>query len=107
MNIDAIQGLPPLSASPAITPLQGLVETKSPEALPKTDFGSLLSLGLSKVNGDLLMDQHHLQQLALGEGANLHQIMMGLEESRISFQFLMQVRSRVLEAYQDISKMQI
>lgn len=107
MNIDAIQGLAPLTASPAFTPLQGLVQTKVSESWTPSDFGSLLAQGLNKVNGDLLTEQHHLQQLALGEGANLHQIMMGLEESRISFQFLMQVRSRFLEAYQDISKMQI
>jgi flagellar hook-basal body complex protein FliE len=32
---------------------------------------------------------------------------MRLEESRLSFQLLMQVRNRLLEAYQDVMKMQI
>jgi flagellar hook-basal body complex protein FliE len=45
--------------------------------------------------------------LAVGNAENLHQIMIRLEESRLSFQLLMQVRGRLLEAYQDVMKMQI
>jgi flagellar hook-basal body complex protein FliE len=48
-----------------------------------------------------------LQRLATGDVQNLHQVMIGLEESRLSFQLFMQVRNRMLEAYQDIMKMQI
>jgi flagellar hook-basal body complex protein FliE len=33
--------------------------------------------------------------------------MVRLEESRISFQLFMQVRNRLLEAYQDVMKMQL
>jgi flagellar hook-basal body complex protein FliE len=33
--------------------------------------------------------------------------MVNLEESRLSFQLMMQVRSRCCEAYQDVMRMQI
>jgi flagellar hook-basal body complex protein FliE len=48
-----------------------------------------------------------LQQLATGDAQNLHQVMIRLEESRLSFQLLMQVRGRLLDAYQDVMKMQV
>jgi flagellar hook-basal body complex protein FliE len=76
-------------------------------AVARSDFGQLISRGLGVVNQQLLASQVDLQRLATGDVQNLHQIMIRLEESRLSFQLLLQVRSRVLEAYQDILKMQV
>lgn len=70
-------------------------------------FGQLVSDGLQGVNQALLASQTDLQELAVGNAQNLHQIMMRLEESRLSFQLLVQVRGRLLEAYQDVMKMQV
>lgn len=70
-------------------------------------FGSLVSQGLESVNQQLLSSQNELQELAAGHVQNLHQVMMHLEESSLSFQLMMQVRGRLLEAYQDVMKMQI
>lgn len=74
---------------------------------PTQSFGQLVSQGLSQVNQQLLASQTDLQHLALGDAQNLHQIMINMEETRMSFQLVMQVRSRLLEAYQDLMKMQI
>ncbi|MDP9933676.1 flagellar hook-basal body complex protein FliE [Variovorax paradoxus] len=70
-------------------------------------FGQLVTNGIAQVNSQLASSQVDLQKLALGDAQNLHQIMINLEESRLSFQLMMQVRSRLLEAYQDIMKMPI
>ena len=74
---------------------------------PSSSFSQLVSEGVSKVNQQLLGSQQDLQTLAMGDAQNLHQIMIRLEESRLSFQLMMQVRNRLLESYQDIMKMQI
>lgn len=99
-SIEAIQALLPAMGASAAT------------AAPVADaagvpFGQLVSQGLQSVNQDLVSSQADLQQLALGNAQNLHQIMMHLEESRLSFQLLMQVRNRLLDAYQDVMKMQV
>ncbi|MES2938215.1 MAG: flagellar hook-basal body complex protein FliE [Pseudomonadota bacterium] len=70
-------------------------------------FGELFSQGLAQVNENLLAGQADLQRLATGDIQNLHQVMVRLEESRLSFQLALQVRNRLLEAYQDVMKMQI
>jgi flagellar hook-basal body complex protein FliE len=54
-----------------------------------------------------MVNQKDLQALASGKVDNLHDVMIRLEESRVSFQLMMQVRARLLEAYQDIMKMQV
>ena len=70
-------------------------------------FGTMVTQGLQQVNEQLLATQGDLQALAVGDVQNLHQVMIRMEESRISFQLMMQVRNRLLEAYQDVMKMQL
>ena len=38
---------------------------------------------------------------------NLHQVMLSLEDAKLSFQLMVQVRNKLLEAYQDILRMQV
>jgi flagellar hook-basal body complex protein FliE len=74
---------------------------------PAEGFVGLVVSGLKEVNRQLTASQVDLQKLAVGDAASLHQVMVGLEEARLSFQLLMQVRSRLLEAYQDVTRMQV
>jgi len=78
-----------------------------PVAAPAGQCGDMVNQGLTGVNQQLLVSQTDLQQLAAGDVQNLHQVMIRLEESRLSFQLLLQVRNRLLEAYQDVMKMQV
>ena len=96
--VQASQFLPPSSQIPG-------ADGAAPGAAG--DFSQLVSQGLQNVNGQLLVSQTDLQRLALGDAQNLHQIMIRLEESRLSFQLMMQVRNRLLESYQDVMKMSI
>ena len=93
-NAQSLQGAAPVMAGDSAAPVAGA-------------FGQLVSDGLSRINGQLIGSQVDLQKLATGDAQNLHQIMINLEESRVSFQLMMQVRNRLLEAYQDIMKMPI
>lgn len=76
-------------------------------SVASSGFGTMVSQALGEVNQQLLASQTDLQQLAVGDVQNLHQIMIRLEESRLSFQLFLQVRNRLLEAYQDVMKMQV
>jgi flagellar hook-basal body complex protein FliE len=71
------------------------------------DFSAWLAGSLGRVNQDLVRADEGLQQLASGETQNLHQVMIALEEARIGVQLLVQVRNRLLDAYQDILRMQV
>jgi flagellar hook-basal body complex protein FliE len=70
-------------------------------------FSTRVGEGLQALNQDLLTSQVDLQRLAVGDASNLHEVMVRLEESRLGLQLMLQVRNRVLEAYQDVMRMQI
>lgn len=100
-----------ISAPPAIEPSMALPSLGNAQVgdlkAQGPGFSDLVTQGLQQVNQQLLASQTDLQQLAVGNVQNLHQIMIRLEESKLSFQLMMQVRSRLLEAYQDVMKMQL
>jgi flagellar hook-basal body complex protein FliE len=99
MIVEAIQALGPQDE--VAPPL------RAPAAAALPDFAQRISEGLQGMNQQLLANQVDLQQLAAGQVHNLHEVMVRLEESRISLQLLLQVRNRVLEAYQDVMRMQV
>lgn len=76
-------------------------------ANPTPSFANWLTDTVNATNEQLLGADHALQQLASGQVANLHQTMLALEQAKLSFQFLEQVRNRLMSAYQDILREQI
>jgi len=47
-----------------------------------------------------------VSNLLHGGGADLNQVMVAVEKADVSFQLMMQVRNKIVSAYQDIEKMQ-
>jgi flagellar hook-basal body complex protein FliE len=112
MSIEAIGFLPPttpFAPSSPLAPPDGLWSEviSAPATRGASDFGKWFTAQMQKVNGEIEVADRQLQALATGEAQNLHQVMISLEEARLSFQTLMQVRNRVLEAYQDVMRMQV
>lgn len=102
MSTEAIQALAAHDEVPG-----SLSAARPSAASGSLSFGQLVSEGLQGVNRQLMASQTDLQQLAVGEAPSLHDVMIRLEESRISFQLALQVRGRLLEAYQDVMRMQV
>ena len=48
-----------------------------------------------------------LNDVATGQAGSLHQVMLKMEETRMQFELFMQARNKVLEAYQEVMRMQI
>lgn len=70
-------------------------------------FGKFLADSVSKVNG-LQQDANvAMEQLASGKSQNLHETLLAVEKADIAFRTMNQVRSKVIDAYKEIMKMQI
>jgi flagellar hook-basal body complex protein FliE len=100
--------------NPAVSEIQALapaadLQAQGPAApaAPAAGFGEWFSHELSEVNTKLVQAEQGVQQLAAGEATNLHEVMIRLEEARLSFQLAIQFRTKVLEAYQDVMRMQV
>ncbi|WP_374351378.1 flagellar hook-basal body complex protein FliE [Chitinimonas sp.] len=93
----------------AFLPAQSLPSLDNPPApsAPTGDFAGWFAQELSQVNQQLLTADHGVQQLAAGQASNLHQVMINLEEAKVSLQMVMQVRNHLLDAYRELLQMQM
>lgn len=62
---------------------------------------------IDKVNTGLVNSDHDIRKLVTGENQSLHDVMIRMEEAKLSFQLLAQVRNRLLEAYQEVMRTQV
>jgi flagellar hook-basal body complex protein FliE len=72
-----------------------------------TGFSELLSRSIAEVNGQTQEADLLVKGLAAGEHANIHETMIAMEKSGISFRMMTRVQQKVLDAYREIMRMQI
>lgn len=81
--------------------------TGAKPASPAEGFGKVLGEMVGKVNSSQLETDKAIQNLMTGDSKGLHEVMIAMEKSSISFQFLLQVRNKALESYQEIMRMPV
>lgn len=102
MNIPAID--PALLASSTLTSVSGTVS--GTEGVGGS-FSAWLEQQVQATNTDIVSADTAVRQLAVGEPVNLHQVMVQLERAKLQLELVVQVRNKLLDAYQDLMKMQI
>ena len=70
-------------------------------------FGKVIGELVASVNKTQLSADKAIQNLVTGESQGLHEVMIAMEKSSISMQFLTQVRNKAVEAYQEVMRMQV
>ena len=71
----------------------------------KAAFTELLNNLITSVN-DLQLDAGKAQELmAAGEAADLHQVMIALEEAGVAMDLLLEIRNKLVDAYQTLMRM--
>lgn len=72
-----------------------------------TGFGQLLSGLLDQATTQQTIADNLSTQLALGEIDDVAAVMIAAEKASLSWQLLQQVRNKLLEAFQEIMRMQV
>jgi flagellar hook-basal body complex protein FliE len=70
-------------------------------------FTQILGDMVKNVNDMQVKADHAVQDFVTGQSKGLHEVMLAVEKSSISFQFLNQVRNKAVGAYQEIMRMQV
>ena len=72
------------------------------------DFAQVLQSSIDKVNQTQQQADQMAEKLAAGDtGQNLHEVMIALQTASVSFQEMVQVRNKLVTAYQDVMNMQV
>ena len=70
-------------------------------------FSSMLDNLVSDVNQKQAAAGQSVAALQSGQTMPLHQAVIAMEEANVSFQLMVEVRNRLLDAYQEVMRMQV
>ncbi len=70
-------------------------------------FSEVISDAIGKVNDSQVNADNKVESFIKGEDVSMHDVMLSMQESQISMQLLIEVRNKVVEAYQEINRVQL
>ena len=72
-----------------------------------SSFSQLLSQGVEQVNQKLIDADNSVRAFALDDSIPVHQVTYALSQAQLSLDLMLQVRSRLVEGYQQLMNMQL
>jgi flagellar hook-basal body complex protein FliE len=68
-------------------------------------FGQVLQDAVTQIDQAQGEAQNKIGEVMKGNGSDLHSAMIAVEKADLSFQLMLQVRNKIVAAYQEISRM--
>lgn len=79
---------------------------KNPEAEGKS-FSEILKDTIGEVNDLQKQSDEEIMRFVSGENTDVHSAMLAMQKADISFQTMMQIRNKILDAYKEIMRTQV
>lgn len=73
----------------------------------KGSFADMLADAVNSVDKAMKESDQGVQDFVAGKTENVHDVMISMQRAQISFQLMVEVRNKVVETYQEISRMPI
>ena len=80
--------------------------TEGSKSPTRPSFSDTLKDSINEVNKLQKQADRAIEALSTGETKDIAQTMIAVEKANISFQLMTQIRNRILEAYQEVLRMQ-
>jgi flagellar hook-basal body complex protein FliE len=74
---------------------------------PIDSFMNLLETKVNDVNSVMATSDQKIQSFVRGEETSIHEVMIAMSKADVSFRLMSQVGRKVIEAYQEILRMQV
>ena len=70
-------------------------------------FGETLQRAIADVNSLQTEAGKAVDKMVTGESVDLHEVMIAVEKAKTSFDLLMEIRNKTIDAYREIMRMQV
>jgi flagellar hook-basal body complex protein FliE len=95
-----------LESLKGIEGFEGIEAFSSPQETSPS-FKEFMLDALDHVNSMQLDANHAVEQLATGEEVNAAEVLTAVQKADLSFRMMMQVRNKLIQAYQEIKEIRI
>lgn len=94
-----------------ISPIQHVADSIRPPVVGPSavsgEFSGYLKASLETVEGLGKQATQSAERFLNGEGEEIHQVALAMQKAELSFDLFMQVRNKVVQAYQEVMRMQL
>jgi flagellar hook-basal body complex protein FliE len=91
----------------SIPPIAPLASPIAPATSSGAAFQSVFSEAISKVESFQNTAQMSVDKFLSGDGEELHQVAIKTQQAELSFDLFMQIRNKIVAAYQEVMRMQV
>jgi flagellar hook-basal body complex protein FliE len=95
-----ITSIRPIAAIPALAPSTGTASSGA-------GFGSVLADAIGRVDQFQQNAQSSVGKFLSGEDEEVHKVALATQQAAMSFDLFLQVRNKVVSAYQEVMRMQM
>ncbi len=72
-----------------------------------TSFSETLAQAVRDVNALQSEAGKAIERMVSGEATDMHEVMIAVEKAKTSFELLMEIRNKTIDAYREIMRMQV
>jgi flagellar hook-basal body complex protein FliE len=87
--------------------IDSTVSSKPTPVSQSKTFAEILQRAVNSVNQLQIQADQSINDLASGKQTDIHQTMIAMEKAEISFELLMQIRNKIIAAYETIMRTQL
>lgn len=92
----------------AVAAQASVAPASQPKDAPALDFSAMLKSAIDEVNGAQVDAKQLTSQFEAGApDVNLQDVVLSLQKASLSFQTMVQVRNKLVTAYQEVMSMQV
>ena len=97
---------PRITAIQQMNQLKEIAKTKESihQKEPEISFKDMMKQYLNEANEQQLEADENIQKIIAGEDVDPHDVMIAAEKANISFDLIMEIRNKMLEAYKEVIK---
>lgn len=83
------------------------LDKKVEDKKPSSNFLDILKTKLDGVNDKQINAENITEDFIKGDQTDIHEVMLSTEEAKMSLELAVQIRNKLVEAYQELSRMQL
>jgi len=91
----------------ALQPSTGVGKARDAVQKGETEFLTILKDRVNEINQLQLDADQAITKVEMGNSGSIHDAVIALEKADLSFRKMIQVRNKILEAYQEVMRMQV
>lgn len=103
----SISPINPITSLDTVGGITTIGKKKAAEGSENVSFGAAMKSAIKEVNNLQQVADQTAVKLATGDVEDVHKAMLAMNKAKLAFDFTLQVRNKVVDAYQEIMRMQV